>query len=181
MYDHWKNLSEVQKSDEQRKRQWALKLLTENMSNGILSLTEKTLKMLKQKHPEVNETAGLLQVCGEWVVRYEAAIHAMHDIFNDNNTEGILLMDRPFIYSIERLCFTTWNSYAQSTLHIYRTVTYVPLDCLSSVEQNYYLKGIQYKVIQHRWVLLLTGYYHCFNFCSISFPSTNSTLKRLLM
>ena len=26
------------------------------MSNGILSLTEKTLKMLKQKHPEVNET-----------------------------------------------------------------------------------------------------------------------------
>ena len=33
----------------------ALKLLTENMSNGILPLNDKTLKMLKQKHPEANE------------------------------------------------------------------------------------------------------------------------------
>ena len=33
----------------------ALKLLTENMSNGILSLTDKTLKMLTQKQPEANE------------------------------------------------------------------------------------------------------------------------------
>ena len=32
-----------------------LKLLTENMSNGILPLTDNTLKMLKQKHPETNE------------------------------------------------------------------------------------------------------------------------------
>ena len=30
----------------------AFKLLTENMSNEILPLTDKTLKMLKQKHPE---------------------------------------------------------------------------------------------------------------------------------
>ena len=33
----------------------ALKILTENMSNEILPLNDKTLKMLKQKHPEVNE------------------------------------------------------------------------------------------------------------------------------
>ena len=33
----------------------ALKLLTENMSNGILPLNDKTLMMLKQKHPEANE------------------------------------------------------------------------------------------------------------------------------
>ena len=32
-----------------------LKLLTENMSNEILPLNDKTLKMLKQKHPEANE------------------------------------------------------------------------------------------------------------------------------
>ena len=40
-----------------------LKLLAENMSNGILPLTDKTLKMLKQKHPEANEPlqAGVLQ------------------------------------------------------------------------------------------------------------------------
>ena len=55
---------------------------------------------------DVLQTAGLLQVCGERVAGYEGAIHAMHGIFNDNNTEGILLMDRPFIYSIQRLCFT---------------------------------------------------------------------------
>ena len=33
----------------------ALKLLTENILNGILPLNDKTLKMLKQKHPETNE------------------------------------------------------------------------------------------------------------------------------
>ena len=33
----------------------ALKLLTENMSNGILPLNDKTSTMLKQKHPEANE------------------------------------------------------------------------------------------------------------------------------
>ena len=40
-----------------------LKPLAENMSNGILPLTDKTLKMLKQKHPEANEPlqAGVLQ------------------------------------------------------------------------------------------------------------------------
>ena len=33
----------------------ALKLLTNNMSNGILPLTDETLKLLKQKHPESRE------------------------------------------------------------------------------------------------------------------------------
>ena len=33
----------------------ALKVLTENMSNGILPLNDKTLTMVKQKHPEANE------------------------------------------------------------------------------------------------------------------------------
>ena len=35
----------------------ALKLLTENMLNGILLLTDKTLQILKQKHPKANEPA----------------------------------------------------------------------------------------------------------------------------
>ena len=33
----------------------ALKILMENLSNEILPLNDKTLKMLKQKHPEANE------------------------------------------------------------------------------------------------------------------------------
>ena len=50
----------------------------------------------------------------------------------------------PLIQPIERLCFTTWNSYAQSLLRIYRTVACVLLDCLSLVEGNYYLKRAQH-------------------------------------
>ena len=34
----------------------ALKLLTENTPNGILPLNDKTLKMLKQKYSETNES-----------------------------------------------------------------------------------------------------------------------------
>ena len=89
----------------------APKLFTENMSNG-------TLKVLNQKHPEANEppqeegvgevlrkiagktvmillksdvlqAAGSLQLCGGKVVGSEAMIH----IFNDDNTVGILLID----------------------------------------------------------------------------------------
>ena len=41
----------------------------------------------------VLQAAGLLQLCGGQVAGSEAAIHAMHDILNDCNTEGILLTD----------------------------------------------------------------------------------------
>ena len=44
-----------------------------------------------------------------------------------------------------------------------------------------HLNRVQHKLIQHRWVLLLTEYFHGFNFCLISFPSTNSTPNRFLM
>ena len=44
---------EVQESDEERKRQLRLRRLTEKMPDETLPLTDKTLKMLKQKHPEV--------------------------------------------------------------------------------------------------------------------------------
>ena len=33
----------------------AIKVLTSNMKNGILPLNEKTLKQLRQKHPETKE------------------------------------------------------------------------------------------------------------------------------
>ena len=33
----------------------ALKLLTNNMANGILPLNEETLKLIKQKHPEAQD------------------------------------------------------------------------------------------------------------------------------
>ena len=42
---------------------------------------------------DVLQAAGLLQLCGGQVAGSEAAIHVMHDVFNDDNTEGILLID----------------------------------------------------------------------------------------
>ena len=43
---------------------------------------------------DVMKTAGLLQVCAGQESGAEAAIHAMHDIFNDEETEAILLMQK---------------------------------------------------------------------------------------
>ena len=42
---------------------------------------------------DVRQAAGSLQLCGGQITGSEAAIHAMHDVFNDDNTGGILLMD----------------------------------------------------------------------------------------
>ena len=51
----------------------------------------KTVMILLKK--DVLQAAGSLQLCGGQVAGSEAAIHAMHDVFNDDNTEGILLID----------------------------------------------------------------------------------------
>ena len=42
---------------------------------------------------DVRQAAESLQLCGGQVAGSEAAIHAMHDVFNDDNTEGILVID----------------------------------------------------------------------------------------
>ena len=41
----------------------------------------------------VSEAAGSLQLCAGQESGAEAAIHAMHDIFADNDTEAVLLID----------------------------------------------------------------------------------------
>ena len=51
----------------------------------------KAVMILLKK--DVLQAAGSLQLCGGQVAGSEAAIHAMHDVFNDDNTEGILLID----------------------------------------------------------------------------------------
>ena len=61
----------------------ALKLLTENMSNGILPLTDKTLKMLKQKHPKANE---LLQE-----VLLQGPTRPVHPIVYEDMDESLIL------------------------------------------------------------------------------------------
>ena len=42
---------------------------------------------------DILQAAGSLQLCGGQVAGSKAAIHGMHDIFNDYRTEDILLID----------------------------------------------------------------------------------------
>ena len=105
-----------------------LKILTNEISNGLLPLTEETLFQLEIKHPDnrdapedvllsglINEIhpirriaekvvmnmfkkdvmndAGSLQVCAGQEAGAEAAIHAMYDIYNDEHSEAVLLVD----------------------------------------------------------------------------------------
>ena len=60
-----------------------LKLLTGNMSNGILLLTDKTLKMLKQKHPEANEPPQ--------EVLLQGPIRPVHPIVYEDMGESLIL------------------------------------------------------------------------------------------
>ena len=140
----------------------------------------KAVMILLKK--DVLQAAESLQLCGGQVAGSEAAIHAMH-VFNDDKTKGILLTDAENTFNSinSKVMLYNFKFICPVIATIYRTVICVLLDCLSLVEENYYLKRAQHKVIQHQSVLMLSGYYRYFNFCSISFPLTNSTPKRLLL
>ena len=60
-----------------------LKLLTENMSNEILPLNDKTLKMLKQKHPEANEPTQ--------EVLLQGPVRPVHQIVYEDMNESLIL------------------------------------------------------------------------------------------
>ena len=51
----------------------------------------KAVMILLKK--DVLQAAESLQLCGGQVAGTEAEIHAMHDVFNNDNTEGILVID----------------------------------------------------------------------------------------
>ena len=61
----------------------ALKLLKENISNGILPLNDKTLTMLKQKHPEANETPQ--------EVLLQRPTQPVHPIVHEDINESLIL------------------------------------------------------------------------------------------
>ena len=59
---------------------------------GVLRrIAGKAVMIILKK--DVLQAAGSLQLCRGQVTGSEAAIHVMHDVFNDDNTEGILLID----------------------------------------------------------------------------------------
>ena len=51
----------------------------------------KAVSILLKK--EVLQAAGWLQLCGGQVAGSESVIRTMHDVFNDDKMEGILLID----------------------------------------------------------------------------------------
>ena len=99
----------------------------------------KVVVILLKKY--VLQAVGSLQLCGG----FEAAIHAMRDIFNDDSREGIVLIDaendfnsinrKAMLHNLIFICPVI-------AIYTYRTVTCVQLDCLSSVEKNYYLTRV---------------------------------------
>ena len=54
-------------------------------------ISGKAVMILLKK--DVLQVAGSLQLCEGQVAGSEAAIHEMYDVFNDDNMEGILLID----------------------------------------------------------------------------------------
>ena len=64
--------------------------------------------------PELQEDAGDLQLCAGQESGVEAGIHAMYEIFNDNNTHGIIQVDatnafntinrKVFMHNIKMIC-----------------------------------------------------------------------------
>ena len=64
--------------------------------------------------PELQEDAGDLQLCAGQESVCEAGIHAMHEIFNDENTHGIIQVDannafntinrKSFMHNIKVIC-----------------------------------------------------------------------------
>ena len=61
----------------------ALKLLPNNMSNGILPLTDATLRLLKQKHPEFREPPPEVLI--------EGPIRKIHPVVYDDIDESLIL------------------------------------------------------------------------------------------
>jgi hypothetical protein len=42
---------------------------------------------------DIQEAAGPLQVCAGYLSGCEAAVHAMHEVYQSPNTEGVILVD----------------------------------------------------------------------------------------
>ena len=43
--------------------------------------------------PDIQESTGSLQLCADQQAGCEAAVHAMHQLFNDNDSQAVLLVD----------------------------------------------------------------------------------------
>ena len=99
---------------------------------------------------EIREAAGPLQVCAGHNAGAEAAIHAMSQVFVEEGTDGILLIDasnafnqmnRSAALHNTRSCAKKWRSMLLTRIEAH-------LDCLSAGEVKYFLEKAPRKEIR---------------------------------
>lgn len=62
---------------------------------GIGKVTRRIIgtSIAKTIGKEIREAAGPLQTCAGHLSGCEAAVHAMHEVFDEQKTEGVILVD----------------------------------------------------------------------------------------
>ena len=105
-------------------------------------------------------------------------MQCMMSWLRDDKMEGILLIDaKNALNSINQKVMLRNLKFKCPVI-----ATYIS-NCYMCPARLFIIGGgelLSNKVIQHQWVLILSGYHHCFNFWSISFPLTNWMPKRLV-
>ena len=100
---------------------------------------------------DVISSVGSLQVCAGQEAGCEAAIHAMHSIFESEETEAVLLLDASNAFnSINRNAFLHNVKVVLLYLHMYKIVITIPQDYSLSVERRLSQQREQRKVTQLR-------------------------------
>ena len=93
------------------------------------------MKVVKE---DIKKAAGCLQLCAGQGAGCEATIHAMHKIFESNDTEAILIVDAENAFnSINRkVCYITLNTCVPQLRRFSTTVMRYLLDSLLLEETN---------------------------------------------
>ena len=144
-------------------------------------ITGKAVMILLKKN--VLQAAGLLHLCGVQVAGSEAAIHVMHDVINDDNTKGILLIAAGSAFnSINRKVMLHNLKLICPVIATYISNCYMcPARLFTIGGGDLFSKEGTTQGDPTSMGAYTLGYYHCFSFCSISYPLTNSAPKRLLL
>ena len=104
------------------------------------------IKVVKE---DVRNAAGGLQLCNY------AAVHTMHDVFQLNASEAVLMVDAENAFnSINRKAlYITSDTYVQNFPPSYTTVTMFLHDCSSLVAKKSFLKKVPPKETLQLWHL----------------------------
>jgi len=105
---------------------------------------------------EIQLAAGALQTCAEQDAGSEAAIHAMRNLFEKENTEAIILVDADNALTelVVKLLSITLTSYVHHLAIIYRILMVYPSDYLSLVKENFLPPRVPHKGTLLPWLCM---------------------------